>query len=290
MSNCGPLIGWPTAASWWAARFVRGRCTNSFWKRSASWSHWTSGSVLQLPMPLSQSRLKTLRMWWSKENMAMSSSSLWRCVVWWSHCYGNCEQVDLVYWPHTNCLYWPHTDRSTCSLLPIAIATVLPAILLCVSGFTSTLFGVVYWKWLVLAAILLCVSGLPQHCSVLSIEVVSTCCDLSVCVLRFVICTSTPFVVIVQGTAVVLQRRTVNEDFIEVSRLGPSEYFGKAPKLCLWFWLLLYFKFSMTDPHPVCSASSKINLKESYNDFTVYSAVGILQGWQSHPSSSRKIF
>ncbi|EDO48439.1 predicted protein [Nematostella vectensis] len=35
------------------------------------------------------------------------------------------------------------------------------------------------------------------------------------------------FFIIVEGTAVVLQRRSANEDFIEVSRLGPSDYFGE---------------------------------------------------------------
>ena len=30
-----------------------------------------------------------------------------------------------------------------------------------------------------------------------------------------------------QGTAVVLQRRSSNEEYIEVSRLGPSDYFGE---------------------------------------------------------------
>ncbi|KAK3718978.1 hypothetical protein QZH41_013143 [Actinostola sp. cb2023] len=35
------------------------------------------------------------------------------------------------------------------------------------------------------------------------------------------------FYIIVEGCAVVLQRRAPNEDFIEVSRLGPSDYFGE---------------------------------------------------------------
>lgn len=35
------------------------------------------------------------------------------------------------------------------------------------------------------------------------------------------------FYIIVDGVAVVLQRRSVNEDFIEVSRLGQSDYFGE---------------------------------------------------------------
>ena len=34
-------------------------------------------------------------------------------------------------------------------------------------------------------------------------------------------------VVFLQGVAVVLQRRSPNEDYIEVSRLGQSDYFGK---------------------------------------------------------------
>lgn len=29
-----------------------------------------------------------------------------------------------------------------------------------------------------------------------------------------------------QGTAAVLQRRSENEEFVEVGRLGPSDYFG----------------------------------------------------------------
>ncbi|XP_015752967.1 PREDICTED: cAMP-dependent protein kinase type I-alpha regulatory subunit-like isoform X2 [Acropora digitifera] len=35
------------------------------------------------------------------------------------------------------------------------------------------------------------------------------------------------FYIIVDGVAVVLQRRSINEDFIEVSRLGQSDYFGE---------------------------------------------------------------
>ncbi|XP_067044108.1 cAMP-dependent protein kinase type I-alpha regulatory subunit-like [Acropora muricata] len=35
------------------------------------------------------------------------------------------------------------------------------------------------------------------------------------------------FFIIVEGVAVVLQRRSINEDFIEVSRLGQSDYFGE---------------------------------------------------------------
>ena len=33
--------------------------------------------------------------------------------------------------------------------------------------------------------------------------------------------------VCVQGTAAVLQRRSENEEFVEVGRLGPSDYFGE---------------------------------------------------------------
>lgn len=32
---------------------------------------------------------------------------------------------------------------------------------------------------------------------------------------------------IFQGSAAVLQRRSENEEFVEVGRLGPSDYFGK---------------------------------------------------------------
>ncbi len=31
-----------------------------------------------------------------------------------------------------------------------------------------------------------------------------------------------------QGTAAVLQRRSEAEEFVEVGRLGPSDYFGKS--------------------------------------------------------------
>lgn len=34
-----------------------------------------------------------------------------------------------------------------------------------------------------------------------------------------------------QGTASVLQRRSDNEEYVEVGRLGPSDYFGKFPIL-----------------------------------------------------------
>ena len=33
-----------------------------------------------------------------------------------------------------------------------------------------------------------------------------------------------------QGSAAVLQRRSENEEFVEVGRLGPSDYFGKKTK------------------------------------------------------------
>ena len=35
-------------------------------------------------------------------------------------------------------------------------------------------------------------------------------------------------IVFLQGQASVLQRRSENEDFIEVGKLGPSDYFGKS--------------------------------------------------------------
>lgn len=34
-----------------------------------------------------------------------------------------------------------------------------------------------------------------------------------------------------QGCAAVLQRRSENEEFVEVGRLGPSDYFGKCWKI-----------------------------------------------------------
>lgn len=34
-------------------------------------------------------------------------------------------------------------------------------------------------------------------------------------------------VCVFQGSAAVLQRRSENEEFVEVGRLGPSDYFGK---------------------------------------------------------------
>lgn len=40
--------------------------------------------------------------------------------------------------------------------------------------------------------------------------------EMSVCVCVF------------QGSAAVLQRRSENEEFVEVGRLGPSDYFGKT--------------------------------------------------------------
>lgn len=44
--------------------------------------------------------------------------------------------------------------------------------------------------------------------------------NLNVCVCVCVVC-------IFQGSAAVLQRRSENEEFVEVGRLGPSDYFGK---------------------------------------------------------------
>lgn len=34
-----------------------------------------------------------------------------------------------------------------------------------------------------------------------------------------------------QGSAAVLQRRSENEEFVEVGRLGPSDYFGKSRRV-----------------------------------------------------------
>ena len=43
-----------------------------------------------------------------------------------------------------------------------------------------------------------------------------------------IICNFVSFVFFLQGVAVVLQRRSPNEDYIEVSRLGQSDYFGES--------------------------------------------------------------
>lgn len=37
-----------------------------------------------------------------------------------------------------------------------------------------------------------------------------------------------------QGTASVLQRRSPNEEYVEVGRLGPSDYFGESGVSALW--------------------------------------------------------
>lgn len=42
-----------------------------------------------------------------------------------------------------------------------------------------------------------------------------------------------------QGSAAVLQRRSENEEFVEVGRLGPSDYFGKKLKHYLWLNLCM---------------------------------------------------
>lgn len=39
--------------------------------------------------------------------------------------------------------------------------------------------------------------------------------------------------IFLQGTAAVLQRRSENEEFVEVGRLGPSDYFGMLGSLML---------------------------------------------------------
>nr|P86244.1 RecName: Full=cAMP-dependent protein kinase type I-alpha regulatory subunit [Mesocricetus auratus] len=39
------------------------------------------------------------------------------------------------------------------------------------------------------------------------------------------------FFIILEGTAAVLQRRSENEEFVEVGRLGPSDYFGEIALL-----------------------------------------------------------
>lgn len=43
-----------------------------------------------------------------------------------------------------------------------------------------------------------------------------------------------------QGTASVLQRRSPNEEYVEVGRLGPSDYFGKLGVLPLKLWHLIW--------------------------------------------------
>lgn len=35
--------------------------------------------------------------------------------------------------------------------------------------------------------------------------------------------------ILLKGTAAVLQRRSEHEEFVEVGRLAPSDYFGKFP-------------------------------------------------------------
>lgn len=42
-----------------------------------------------------------------------------------------------------------------------------------------------------------------------------------------------------QGIASVLQRRSDNEEYVEVGRLGPSDYFGQSP-LSVFFFFLCY--------------------------------------------------
>lgn len=50
---------------------------------------------------------------------------------------------------------------------------------------------------------------------------------------------------LLQGSAAVLQRRSENEEFVEVGRLGPSDYFGKTSTLSSaqapFLWLLVFF-------------------------------------------------
>lgn len=42
---------------------------------------------------------------------------------------------------------------------------------------------------------------------------------------------------LLQGTAAVLQRRSENEEFVEVGRLGPSDYFGMLNFLTTNTWI-----------------------------------------------------
>ena len=50
-------------------------------------------------------------------------------------------------------------------------------------------------------------------------------------------------IVFLQGQASVLQRRSENEDFIEVGKLGPSDYFGKSDWLINSFIMHLRHTF-----------------------------------------------
>lgn len=53
-----------------------------------------------------------------------------------------------------------------------------------------------------------------------------------VCVIFFKGCDMPPLLCVffpLQGTASVLQRRSDNEEYVEVGRLGPSDYFGEQP-------------------------------------------------------------
>ncbi|CAO2645903.1 cAMP-dependent protein kinase type I-alpha regulatory subunit (Fragments) [Lemmus lemmus] len=45
------------------------------------------------------------------------------------------------------------------------------------------------------------------------------------------------FFIILEGTAAVLQRRSENEEFVEVGRLGPSDYFGMLNFLTTNTWI-----------------------------------------------------
>lgn len=42
-----------------------------------------------------------------------------------------------------------------------------------------------------------------------------------------------------QGSAAVLQRRSENEEFVEVGRLGPSDYFGKNQRIVIAHWVFV---------------------------------------------------
>ncbi len=67
-------------------------------------------------------------------------------------------------------------------------------------------------------------------------------CSFSCLCLSFLSSNSPSFLFCLQGIASVLQRRSDNEEYVEVGRLGPSDYFGE--------WLLADEAFSLPSLAP----------------------------------------